>query len=276
MLRGNALFLALVCLASIPLHALAQTAAAVAYTPSKTTCPKAPLVRSAGSKQTLNVQEANYIKTRKETEIPHAWRSYLANVQAQASLHNIRLPTYVSALLANPLIVNELTLGIATSGGGYRAAIFGSGILNALDGRNKTSVHAGTGCLLQSASYLTGLSGGSWLVSSLTQANFPLLADLILGGDSDGSAGATTKFGGWVTEVDLLQVSSDPTTEEQFLGLLLEEIAGKFAAGFPVTITDVWSRSLARHFANGTTLANFFNPNITHGAGELWSAVVNV
>lgn len=46
------------------------------------------------------------------------------------------------------------SIGIAVSGGGMRAALFGAGVVNALDSRNGTF-----GGLLQSSSYITALSG---------------------------------------------------------------------------------------------------------------------
>ncbi|KAJ7221364.1 hypothetical protein GGX14DRAFT_669458 [Mycena pura] len=49
---------------------------------------------------------------------------------------------------------------------------------SALDGRNTTAQHVGTGGLLQAATYVTALSGGSWLVTLLAQANFPEIQDL--------------------------------------------------------------------------------------------------
>lgn len=48
--------------------------------------------------------------------------------------------------------------GIATSGGGLRASLYGAGTIAALDSRNETNI----GGLLQLAEYSSGLSGGSW------------------------------------------------------------------------------------------------------------------
>lgn len=74
-------------------------------------------------------------------------------------------------------------VGIAASGGGFRAALVGAGVFDAFDGRNATAVSAGTGGILQTASYMTGLSGGSWFVSSMAVNNFPAIQDLVLGGN---------------------------------------------------------------------------------------------
>ena len=57
------------------------------------------------------------------------------------------------------------TIGLAFSGGGYRAMLAGAGELLALDSRaTNPSVLSG---ILQSSNYIAGLSGGSWLVGSL-------------------------------------------------------------------------------------------------------------
>jgi lysophospholipase len=50
-------------------------------------------------------------------------------------------------------------IGIAQPGGGLRAAQYAAGALSGLDARNETAKAAGTGGLLQVASYITGLSG---------------------------------------------------------------------------------------------------------------------
>ncbi|KAI9602111.1 hypothetical protein KEM48_000138 [Puccinia striiformis f. sp. tritici PST-130] len=63
-------------------------------------------------------------------------------------------------------------VSIAVGGGAYRGAIFAAGIMNAMDGRNASSVQAGTGGLLQIADYITGLSGSAWLVVSWLRTKY--------------------------------------------------------------------------------------------------------
>jgi lysophospholipase len=161
-------------------------------------------------------------------------------------------------------------LGIATSGGGYRAALFGAGVLNVLDGRNSTAAKKGTGGLLQTASYLSGLSGGSWLVTSLVQANFPLMHELIFGSNSP------TEYSGWLPQFRLVTPTGNSTQDLQFISGLIAETKGKHDAGFPVTVTDVWARSLARHFLNGTSSAKFFDNTSAHGAGITLSGLATL
>lgn len=73
---------------------------------------------------------------------------------------------------------------MAVSGGGYRAALYGAGTLSGFDSRNTSSSSAGTGGLLQLTTYLSGLSGGSWMVSSLAIHDMPPLNELVLGSDT--------------------------------------------------------------------------------------------
>lgn len=56
-------------------------------------------------------------------------------------------------------------VGCALPGGGLRAALFAAGSLSGLDARNETAKKAGTGGLLQVASYISGLSGMCCLFS---------------------------------------------------------------------------------------------------------------
>jgi lysophospholipase len=261
----------LALLSWLSISAMAQTVASQAYTPIAERCPAGfNLVRMAGTpgNQALSSSEASYIQNRKTNVLPQAWKTYLSNVLST----NPDLPDYVSSILSGDS--SEIpTLGIATSGGGYRAAIFGAGVLNALDARNLSSDAAGTGGLLQAATYLSGLSGGSWFVTSLAQANFPTMQELIFGPASP--TVSNNSWGGWNAAYDLGTPNTNSTTDSEYYEDLAEELRGKYEAGYLVTFADYWGRTLARHFANGTFSSNFYDESYTHGAGILWSAVAN-
>lgn len=266
---------ALAVILSVSNTVSAQLAAAAAYAPSRARCPAGTsLLRQANPHNpSISRAEADYVASKRVNVLPNAWASYLANVQASLPTH-LELPTYVADILSGRHSAAALpTLGIATSGGGDRAAIFGAGVLNAFDARNASSAHAGTGGLLQAATYLSGLSGGSWLVTSLAQADFPMLPDLMLGPTAKPTA---ADFGGWLTQFDIFAPSANATVSEAYVTALVEEIAGKFAAGFPVTVVDVWSRALSRHFVNGTNADNFFSGDVAHGAGQTFSSIANL
>ncbi|KAG0693091.1 lysophospholipase catalytic domain-containing protein [Suillus ampliporus] len=261
---------------SLPLLVVAQSAASLAYTPVYGACPSGfNLVRQAGSSaagnQTLSPQEAAYISARKSSVLPNAWKTYLSNIEAT----NASLPSYVSGILGGNSsgIADYPNLGIACSGGGWRATMFGAGVLNVLDGRYETSVALGTGGLLQAAQYLTGLSGGSNLVGSLAQANFPTMDALAFGTNS---TDPTNTWGGWLSQINQEAPYTNATQNDEYLQLLIGEVRGKFEAGFAVSYVDVIARDNGRHFVNGTDLSNFFDDSLVHGAGYTWSGVANV
>ncbi|KAJ7440575.1 lysophospholipase [Mycena latifolia] len=212
--------------------------------------------------QTISESEARYIAQKRENVLPGAFKTYLQSVKGTG----VQLPKYVEQILESKTQLP--TVGISTSGGGYRAALFGAGVLNALDARNVSSVQKGTGGLLQAATHLAGLSGGSWLLTSLAQANLPTIQHLIFGD------GKTKDFAGWIPSFSLWTVSSDPAEQAIFAQEVLQEFAVK-AKHFPVSVGDAWGRALARHFTNGTTLATLF-ANTSHGAGILFSDFVNL
>ncbi|KAJ7206533.1 lysophospholipase [Mycena pura] len=210
--------------------------------------------------QTISSAEAQYIKQKREKVLPAAFKTYLENVKRTG----VTLPQYVETILEAKEKLP--TVGISTSGGGDRAAIFGAGILNALDARNASSATKGTGGLLQATTHLAGLSGGGWLVTSFAQANFPTIQHLIFGDGQD--------FGGWLLEFDLWTPFADPVQQAIFAQELMQEIAVK-AEHFPVSVGDAWGRALARHFSNGTTAATYL-ANTTHGSGILFSDLIHL
>ena len=87
-------------------------------------------------------------------------------------------------------------IAIAVSGGGYRACLNGGGAVQAFDSRELNSTAAGhLGGLLQSATYLAGLSGGGWLVGSIFVNNFTTITGLL-----DNDASSVWEFGNSIFE----------------------------------------------------------------------------
>lgn len=78
--------------------------------------------------------------------IPNAWQDWLGT--------GSQIGYDVSVLSSN-----FSRVGIAFSGGGFRSAQYAAGVTSALDTRNSSAKAAGTGGLLQVASYISGLSG---------------------------------------------------------------------------------------------------------------------
>lgn len=97
--------------------------------------------------QTLHPEEIEYVNKRAADVLPDAWRDWIGGPNPQ---HGYNLDDFKG---------NFPKVGMAVPGGGLRAALYGAACINALDARNDTAKAAGTGGLLQVASYLTGLSG---------------------------------------------------------------------------------------------------------------------
>jgi len=139
-------------------------------------------------------------------------------------------------------------IGIAISGGGYRAMLNGAGFIAAADNRTANSTNAGQiGGLLQSATYLAGLSGGGWLVGSIYTNNFSSVTDL-----RDGSSDSDVwKFDNSIFEgpsgdgIQLLDTAD-------YFHTIVDEVGSKQDAGFNASITDYWGRALSYQLVNAT------------------------
>ena len=137
-------------------------------------------------------------------------------------------------------------IGLAASGGGYRALMNGAGFLAAADSRTANSTGKGQiGGLLQASTYVAGLSGGGWLVGSMYTNNFSSVQTL-RDGFSDSSV---WKFGNSIFQ----------GPEESGIGLLntadyfkdiIDDVGQKADAGYNTTITDYWGRALSYQLIN--------------------------
>lgn len=142
-------------------------------------------------------------------------------------------------------------------------------MFNALDGRNTSSVDAGLGGFLQCATYATGLSGGSWFLSSWAIHDAPSPAQLVLGSDSNDTLGWHLENGLLVPD-GVLGFFGD---NQDYYDALEADVNEKQKAGFNVSITDLWGRALAYHFAPGTTDDNYFSTDAAHGVGYQFSDI---
>lgn len=130
---------------------------------------------------------------------------------------------------------NLPNIGIAVSGGGWRALMNGAGAIKAFDSRTSNATTTGhLGGLLQSATYIAGLSGGSWLLGSIYINNFTTIDKLQTHED-----GSIWQFGNSILEgpdtggIQLLDSAS-------YYKELGEAVEGKKKAGFDTSITDIW------------------------------------
>lgn len=73
----------------------------------------------------------------------------------------------------------DIGIGLGVSGGGFRAMLIGAGIMSAMDIRTPGSTRPGhLGGLLQSTSYVSGLSGGAWLIGSVFIHDMPTIGEI--------------------------------------------------------------------------------------------------
>ncbi|KDR75955.1 hypothetical protein GALMADRAFT_226618 [Galerina marginata CBS 339.88] len=208
--------------------------------------------------QTLHPAENAYITTRANTTILAAWKDWLGD----GSSLGYNLTTYTGPF---PKI------GIAVPGGGLRAAQYGASSLLALDSRNESSKAAGTGGLLQVTSYMSGLSGGSWLTGSLLFNNWPKTDDLVFGDGGD--------LNGWLLDLPFVTPDGENLLSDKnqaFFGSILWSVIAKANQGIDTSLTDVWSRMISYHFLNQTSRSNFFTNDSGHGAGQLWSQIPQI
>lgn len=116
----------------------------------------------------------------------------------------------------------------------------GAGSFAALDNRTTGSTQPGhLGGLVQASTYLAGLSGGSWLVGSITTNNFSTIEALLDSGDVWDLTHSIFNPGG----INIFQPQSTTT-------ILSTKSTFKQAAGFNISITDIWGRALSQKFIN--------------------------
>ncbi|KAI9606870.1 hypothetical protein H4Q26_006414 [Puccinia striiformis f. sp. tritici PST-130] len=176
------------------------------YAPSKVGCPEHFGIRQGG--HSIGTEERAYNQRRRTKVLPNAYHEYLKNLNTFVASHkdkSLALPNYLTRILSSKNETELPRLSIAVGGGAYRGAIFAAGILNTLDGRNASSVQAGTGGLFQIADYITGLSGSAWLLVSWAESELTPLYDLVLGG-----TGKSSRRVGWFAQYSLF----DPKLQE--------------------------------------------------------------
>lgn len=129
------------------------------YAPSRVSCPATrPSIRTATA---LSAEETAWLPRRGNNTI-----SALKAILSRANISDIDTNAYIDNIVSNGSAVPQI--GITISGGGYRVLMNSAGATAAFDNRTVNSVGEGQlSGILQAAMYLSGLSGGSWLVGSL-------------------------------------------------------------------------------------------------------------
>ncbi|KAK1579232.1 lysophospholipase [Colletotrichum navitas] len=201
------------------------------YAPAVVECPAVgPTIRSASA---LSPNETAWLTSRRSA-IVQPLRDFLT----RANIPDFDAGAYIDGLRPSQLP----NIAIAISGGGYRALMNGAGFLAAADSRTPSSTSAGgIGGLLQSATYLAGLSGGGWLVGSLFFNNFSSVVDL--------QQSSTV----WQFEHSIFTGPKDPglsiINTAKYWKDIISQVYSK-DKGFEVSITDYWGRALSYQLIN--------------------------
>ncbi|KAI4175979.1 MAG: hypothetical protein LQ343_001261 [Gyalolechia ehrenbergii] len=220
------------------LHSRALPNAPNGYTPEHLDCPSdSPTIRNA---ETLSSSERSWLDTRRSNTID----------PMRDLLQRINIPDFDGSEYISNNAENQSALpniGIAVSGGGYRALMNGAGAIAAFDVREDNATSAGhLGGLLQSATYLSGLSGGGWLVGSLFINNFTTVSAL-LNDPSD----TVWEFDQSIFEGPD-QGSIQLLDSANYFSTIQDQVSGKSDAGFNRSVTDYWGRALSFQLINAT------------------------
>lgn len=215
------------------------------YTPEAQDCPSTrPALRLANG---LSDSESKWVSTRRNATLP-ALTEFLGSLD----IAGFDAASYIKN--ASGDIKSLPNIALAFSGGGYRAMLTGGGALKAFDSR-ETSTSSNLGGLLQSSTYVAGLSGGGWLVGSVFINNFTTISDL------------QSSTGDLWNLTNTVFAGSDNTDagEASYYDTLGMQVMGKSQAGYEISITDYWGRTLSFQFINATN----------GGPDYTWSSIRN-
>lgn len=245
----NLLFL--VCSVALHLDAVNAWSPTNGYAPGVVDCDEnINLVRKADA---VSDDEADWLKVRHESTVP-ALKDFL-----QRGFKGFTNDTsIIDKLLATQDTAPKVA--IACSGGGYRAMLSGAGMISAMDNRTDGANDHGLGGLLQSSTYLAGLSGGNWLVGTLAYNNWTSVQAIINNMTDDNSI--------W----DISNSIVNPGGINIFSSIsrwddISDAVEEKKKAGFNTSITDVWGCALSY---------NFFPSLDEGGVGYTWNTLRDV
>lgn len=217
------------------------------YAPGRTSCPSnSSFIREGTS---ISENEREWIESRHDK----------TNAAILHYLENAGLEDFDLSLISDSNL--SINIALAFSGGGYRAMLSGAGQLAALDNRSSNALLGG---VLQSSSYIAGLSGGSWLLSLLYFQNFPSIDEVVL--EDPYSVWDLTASNSLVNTSNYVTLLWSIITTNYYKAItharywiygdnegISNDVAEKQAAGFPTSLTDVWGRGLAHQlFPEGT------------------------
>ncbi|KAI9006329.1 lysophospholipase catalytic domain-containing protein [Hyaloraphidium curvatum] len=208
-----------------PAGANAQLPQPLTYAPQIAPCGATPpAIRNIGRDYALSPNETAWLRLR-EPIVKEAWVRYL---------NNLKVPGVTVSSFVNSTKLPKVAMVI--SGGGYRAMLNGAGVFNGIDERATGTINGNdtTGGIAQLLTYLGGLSGGSWITTTLIANNFDRVKRL--------------QENVWDLETNIVLPGGDsPAANAVIYRQMISEIQEKQAAGFNVTLTDLWGRGISRH-----------------------------
>lgn len=200
------------------------------YAPGNVTCPDKDIVRDA---KDLSSEEQEWLESRNPIT-----KKRITQFLKDSNLTDFDVDDFMDN------VNDTIKIGLAFSGGGYRAMLNGAGQLLALDDRYEPSNTYGLGGILQSATYLAGLSGGNWLVGSFVLNNYTSIDQIIATDDLWDLEHSIIDYGGW----NVIEAVKYYT---QIYGALSD----KGDAGYDRSITDIWGRALSYQLLSNYTEA---------------------
>ncbi|EXL67132.1 phospholipase A2 [Fusarium oxysporum f. sp. conglutinans race 2 54008] len=206
------------------------------YAPGQVSCPETrPAIRQANN---LSNDETTWLEQRDKNTV-----SALRYILKRFNIGNIDTDSYLDGIVSDGDAPPRI--GIAISGGGYRAMMNGAGAIAAFDNRTTNSGTKGQlGGILQATTYLSGLSGGSWTVGSLYTQNFTSVESII-----SAKSGFLSTL--WQFDDSIIEGPAD-LTGPRYYRQLYQDLNDKVDAGFNKSITDYWGRALSHQLVNAS------------------------
>ncbi|MCJ1313776.1 Lysophospholipase 1 [Agyrium rufum] len=231
---------------SAPLEQRATPVAPNGYTPEGGDCPSTkPSIRPASG---LSQQETDWLESRRKQTEPA-----LQTLLKRLDISGFDVDSYFSKYSNDTSSVSNV--GIAVSGGGWRACLNGAGAIQAFDSREANTTSTGQlGGLLDSATYLAGLSGGGWLVGSIFVNNYTTISNLL-------SSSSVWQFQNSI----IAGPDSSILSTADYYGNLYSSVHGKSDADFETTLTDYWGRAVSYQLVNASD----------GGVDLTWSSIAN-
>lgn len=235
------------------------------YAPDAVPCPGYSLLREADG---IVDEELTYIEN----------RQFKTAQEFEKFIRQLEIPGLDARKLFFSTKARNVKIGLAFSGGGLRSLFTGAGALTAMDNRVNHGYRMNMGGLLQSASYMSGLSGGGWLIGSFifngmipipemlsTNSVWNFEASLFHAENGnferkDKELELLSRNWPYLNDTELMaRTESYPFASTiDYYKELHEEVKLKQQAGFETSLTDYWSRALYRKLihpekAHGTT-----------------------